>query len=90
MDAGSPDEKLRGFVQHLLKEAQGDPLRALGLLVLVLREDKLVQEPLRHLAGMPTGEGMQHCILRGELFFQKAQLDGGRSRPDMVVRLVMC
>lgn len=104
MDSGSLDEKLRGFARHLLKEAQGDAVRALGLLVLVLQEDKLVPEPreaqqllrevcklivpdlhgslwsirpMRHLAGMPTWEGAQHCILCGELLFQKGQLDGG-------------
>ena len=36
MDPQEIQEKVEGFAQKLLAEAHGDPVRALGLLVLVL------------------------------------------------------
>lgn len=41
MDSPQLQNKVQAFAQRLLEEAQGDPVRALGLLVLVLDDSEL-------------------------------------------------
>lgn len=100
MDSQRLQTKVQAFANRLLEEANGDPVRALGLLVLVLEDSELESEdhayrlvaevrkvllpqnftesgqPIQHLAGHPSWEGVQHCLRCGKVLSKKAQEDG--------------
>lgn len=91
MDSQRLQTKVQAFAHRLLEEANGDPVRALGLLVLVLEDSELesadhahrlvaevrkvllpqdfadVGQPVQHLAGDPSWEGVQHCLRCGKV-----------------------
>lgn len=91
MDSQRLQTKVQAFAHRLLEEANGDPVRALGLLVLVLEDSELewadhahrlvaevrkvllpqdfaeVGQPVQHLAGHPSWEGVQHCLRCGKV-----------------------
>lgn len=91
MDSQRLHTKVQAFAHRLLEEANGDPVRALGLLVLVLEDSALesadhahrlvsevrkvllpqdfseVGQPVQHLAGHPSWEGVQHCLRCGKV-----------------------
>lgn len=92
MDPQQLQGKVQAFAQRLLDEANGDPVRALGLLVLVLDGSDLasadhaqrlvlevrkvlmpehlvgeVIQPVQHLAGDVSWEGVQHCLRCGKV-----------------------
>lgn len=91
MESQRLQTKVQAFAQRLLEEANGDPVRALGLLVLVLEDSELesadhahrlvaevrkvllpqdfaeVGQPVQHLAGHPSWEGVQHCLRCGKV-----------------------
>ncbi len=91
MDSQRLQTKVQAFAHRLLEEANGDPVRALGLLVLVLEDSELesadhahrlvaevrkvllpqdfaeVGQPVQHLAGQPSWEGVQHCLRCGKV-----------------------
>ena len=87
MDPQDIQAKVVGFAHRLLEEAQGDPLRALGLLVLVLEglqeqdteqyahlgdEQAEPEQAVQHLAGEMSWEGYQHCIRCGLVIVKQA------------------
>lgn len=91
MDSQRLQTKVQAFAHRLLEEANGDPVRALGLLVLVLEDSELESadhahrlvaevrkvllpqdftgagQPVQHLAGHPSWEGVQHCLRCGKV-----------------------
>jgi len=102
MESQRLQTKVQAFAQRLLEEANGDPVRALGLLVLVLEDSELesadhaqrlvaevrkvllpqdlaeVSQPIQHLAGHPSWEGVQHCLRCGKVLSKSSadQEDG--------------
>jgi hypothetical protein len=100
MESQRLQTKVQAFANRLLEEANGDPVRALGLLVLVLEDSELESadhahrlvaevrkvllpqnfaeagQPIQHLAGHPSWEGVQHCLRCGKVLNKKAQEDG--------------
>ncbi|MEC4890478.1 MAG: hypothetical protein RI101_10500 [Nitrospira sp.] len=90
-------DKVQAFAQRLLDEAQGDPVRALGLLVLVLDDAELESgdhvhrlvaqvrkvlvpehaiesgQPIQHLAGEASWEGVQHCLRCGKVLTKQGR-----------------
>lgn len=100
MDSQRLQTKVQAFANRLLEEANGDPVRALGLLVLVLEDSELESadhahrlvaevrkallphsfseagQPIQHLAGHPSWEGVQHCLRCGKVLSKKPQEDG--------------
>lgn len=100
MDSQRLQTKVQAFASRLLEEANGDPVRALGLLVLVLEDSELESadhahrlvaevrkvllpqnfaeagQPIQHLAGHPSWEGVQHCLRCGKVLNKKVQEDG--------------
>jgi hypothetical protein len=102
MDSQRLQSKVQAFAHRLLEEANGDPVRALGLLVLVLEDSELesadhahrlvaevrkvllpqdfseVGQPVQHLAGPPSWEGVQHCLRCGKVLCKSTtdQADG--------------
>ncbi len=100
MDPQQIQGKVQIFAQRLLEEAQGDPVRALGLLVLVLDDSdtassdhvsRLLSEvrkillpgveaighrPIRHLAGDPSWEGVQHCLRCAKVLARNCRTGG--------------
>jgi len=96
MDSQRLQTKVQAFAHRLLEEANGDPVRALGLLVLVLEDSELeaadhahrlvaevrkvllpqdfaeVGQPVQHLAGHPSWEGVQHCLRCGKVLSKSA------------------
>jgi hypothetical protein len=83
MDQHQLQEKVQAFAQRLLDEAQGDPVRALGLLVLVLdgadvasadHAQRLVGEVRKVLlpdSSFEQGAALQH--LAGDVSWEGAQ-----------------
>ncbi|ULA62724.1 MAG: hypothetical protein LZF86_50104 [Nitrospira sp.] len=95
MDSHRLHTKVQAFAHRLLEEANGDPVRALGLLVLVLEDSELesadhahrlvaevrkvllpqnfaeVGQPIQHLAGHPSWEGVQHCLRCGKVLSKR-------------------
>src|SRR3954470_19053031 len=92
MDPQHLQGKVEAFAHRLLDEANGDPVRALGLLVLVLDGTELASsahaqrllpevrkvlvpegsevrasQPIQHLAGEVSWEGVQHCLRCGKV-----------------------
>ena len=100
MDSQRLQTKVQAFAHRLLEEANGDPVRALGLLVLVLEDSELESadhahrlvaevrkvllpqsfseagQPVQHLAGDPSWEGVQHCLRCGKVLSKTSQEDG--------------
>lgn len=95
MDSHRLHTKVQAFAHRLLEEANGDPVRALGLLVLVLEDSELesadhahrlvaevrkvllpqnfaeVGQPIQHLAGHSSWEGVQHCLRCGKVLSKR-------------------
>lgn len=107
MDSQRLQTKVQAFAHRLLEEANGDPVRALGLLVLVLEDSELesadhahrlvaevrkvllpqdfadVGQPVQHLAGDPSWEGVQHCLRCGKVLCKSAtDQEGGTTYPS--------
>ncbi|MCC6139928.1 MAG: hypothetical protein IT389_04845 [Nitrospira sp.] len=107
MDSQRLQTKVQAFAHRLLEEANGDPVRALGLLVLVLEDSELesadhahrlvaevrkvllpqdfaeVGQPIQHLAGHPSWEGVQHCLRCGQVLSKcTASHEGGMTYPS--------
>ena len=107
MDSQRLQTKVQAFAHRLLEEANGDPVRALGLLVLVLEDSELesadhahrlvaevrkvllpqdfadVGQPVQHLAGDPSWEGVQHCLRCGKVLCKsKTDQEGGTTYPS--------
>lgn len=100
MDSQRLQTKVQAFANRLLEEANGDPVRALGLLVLVLEDSELesadhahrlvaevrkvllhqkfseASQPVQHLAGPASWEGVQHCLRCGKVLSKAGQDDG--------------
>ena len=111
MDSQRLQTKVQAFANRLLEEANGDPVRALGLLVLVLEDSELESadhahrlvaevrkallpqnfseagQPIQHLAGHPSWEGVQHCLRCGKVLNKKAQDDGAEFESGYVYEL---
>jgi hypothetical protein len=111
MDSQQLQTKVQAFANRLLEEANGDPVRALGLLVLVLEDSELesadhahrlvaevrkvllpqnfadTSQPVQHLAGHPSWEGVQHCLRCGKVLNKKAQDDGAEFESGYVYEL---
>ncbi|MCS6293155.1 MAG: hypothetical protein H8J66_08775 [Nitrospira sp.] len=107
MDSQRLQTKVQAFAHRLLEEANGDPVRALGLLVLVLEDSELesadhahrlvaevrkvllpqdfaeVGQPVQHLAGDPSWEGVQHCLRCGKVLCKRtADQEAGTTYPS--------
>lgn len=107
MDSQRLQTKVQAFANRLLEEANGDPVRALGLLVLVLEDSELesadhahrlvaevrkvllpqdfaeVGQPVQHLAGDPSWEGVQHCLRCGKVLGKStADREDGTAYPS--------
>lgn len=100
MDSQRLQTKVQAFANRLLEEANGDPVRALGLLVLVLEDSELeaadhahrlvaevrkvllpqnfsdVGQPIQHLAGHSSWEGVQHCLRCGKVLNKQSHDEG--------------
>lgn len=107
MDSQRLQTKVQAFAHRLLEEANGDPVRALGLLVLVLEDSELesadhahrlvaevrkvllpqdfadVGQPVQHLAGDQSWEGVQHCLRCGKVLCKRtADQEDGTTYPS--------
>jgi len=107
MDSHRLQTKVQAFAHRLLEEANGDPVRALGLLVLVLEDSELesadhahrlvaevrkvllpqdfaeIAQPVQHLAGHPSWEGVQHCLRCGKILSKStANHESGATYPS--------
>ncbi len=100
MDSQRLQTKVQAFANRLLEEANGDPVRALGLLVLVLEDSELESadhahrlvaevrkvlipqsfsdagQPVQHLVGHPSWEGVQHCLRCGKVLSKNVRGEG--------------